>query len=394
MEVGLYNINTKNFQHLISTLATSAHSISVCKLPSSPYISVLIDSDPTVIDYQSLELETLRGFLVAPFEPEANPTFLIKNEYSGLYFLHLDGEVEEIISPNEAIFKKNISQKSTNTNQKFPFDADTEKERFVKATYKGIESIAQGELKKVVFARKGHIELKPDFNLVDYYIKLCVAYPHSFVSLVMSPLSGIWIGASPEIIVSVDKDSVFKTVSLAATKPIQNNDAPSKTTWTEKEIEEQALVSRYIINCFKKIRLREYDEEGPKTIRAGNLLHLKTEFSVNTAEVNFENLGTVMLKLLHPTSALCGMPKQKALELIKQYEHEDRKYYSGFWGMVNMATNDKNIPETHLYVNIRCMNIIDNQAILYAGAGITLDSDPESEWLETENKLLTLASKL
>ena len=76
----------------------------------------------------------------------------------------------------------------------------------------------------------------------------------------------------------------------------------------QKDIEEQALVERYVISCFKKIRLREYDEHGPKTMIAGNVLHLKTEFEVDMVATNFPQLGSVMLNLLHPTSAVCGMP--------------------------------------------------------------------------------------
>src|SRR5690606_14602969 len=154
--------------------------------------------------------------------------------------------------------------------------------------------------------------------------------------------------------------------------------AISQASWTQKEIEEQALVSRYIINCFKKIRLREYDEKGPKTVKAGNLMHLKTDFTVDTRSVNFPELATVMLELLHPTSAVCGMPRQPALEFIKNNEGFDRRLYSGYLGPVNL------MGETNLFVNLRCMALKSDQATIYAGAGVTVDSDPEKEWQETE----------
>lgn len=147
-------------------------------------------------------------------------------------------------------------------------------------------------------------------------------------------------------------------------------------------------MSRYIIECFKKIRLREYAESGPQTVKAGNLLHLRTDYKIDTKAVNFPQLSTVMLDLLHPTSAVCGTPKSSALRFIEHYEAYDRTYYSGFLGPVNVNN------ESHLFVNLRTMKIEGDQAILYAGAGITESSVPEQEWNETEMKCQTLLSAL
>jgi isochorismate synthase len=91
-----------------------------------------------------------------------------------------------------------------------------------------------------------------------------------------------------------------------------------------------------------------------------------------------------MLQLLHPTSAVCGMPKEPALQFILDNEKHSRAFYSGFLGPVNVAS------ETHIFVNLRCMQIYTDKAVLYAGAGITADSDPQKEWEETELKCLTL----
>jgi isochorismate synthase len=144
------------------------------------------------------------------------------------------------------------------------------------------------------------------------------------------------------------------------------------------------LVERYIISCFKKIRLREYDEYGPKTVVAGNLMHLKSEFTVDMKETNFPQLGTIMLRLLHPTSAVCGMPLEPALEFLNRHEGYNRSFYSGFLGPVNI---DEQI---HIFVNLRCMQLRQADAVLYAGAGVTSDSIPEKEWEETEMKMNTL----
>ncbi len=253
---------------------------------------------------------------------------------------------------------------------------------------KGIQAILEGELQKVVLSRPKHIELPSNFEAVSVFQKLSAKYFNAFVYLSHLPDVGTWMGASPEILLSIDQHQWFTTVALAGTQPYLEGQVLSEVAWRQKEIEEQALVSRYIINCFKKIRLREFKEEGPKTVVAGNLMHLKTIFQVDMQATNFPELGKVMLELLHPTSAVCGMPKQKALDFILEHEGYDRAFYSGFLGPINLSQ------EIHLFVNLRCMQIHEKQLTLYAGAGITEDSIPEKEWKETEMKCQTMLNIL
>ena len=192
------------------------------------------------------------------------------------------------------------------------------------------------------------------------------------------------------MLAEVSADGTFHTVALAATQPLTAAVTPRTAIWRQKEIEEQALVARYIVNCFKHLRLREYHETGPRTVIAGQLLHLLTDFEVNLRNVPFPNLGTDMLRLLHPTSAVGGMPKAAALHFLRTHEGYDRAYYSGFLGPVNVAAPGV----ARLYVNLRCLQLRPNEAILYAGTGLTVDSDPEREWQETEMKLQTVATVL
>ena len=69
---------------------------------------------------------------------------------------------------------------------------------------------------------------------------------------------------------------------------------------------------------------------------------------------------------------------------LKNQEGYDRQFYSGYLGPVNVHE------ESHIYVNLRCMQLFANVALLYAGAGVLADSDPEREWKETEMKMNTL----
>ena len=253
----------------------------------------------------------------------------------------------------------------------------------------GVAAIEAKAVVKVVSSRAARRPLPPGFDPLRAFAELCTKYPRAFVSLVSVPGVGTWLGASPEVLAEVTADGHFHTMALAGTQPLTPGLTPQAAIWRQKEIEEQALVARYIVSCFKQLRLREYQETGPRTVVAGQLLHLRTDFEVNLKNVPFaSSLGTDMLRLLHPTSAVGGMPKAAALAFLQQHEGYDRAYYSGFLGPVNVAAPGV----SHLYVNLRCLQLRPSEAILYAGTGLTVDSDPAREWQETEMKLQTVGA--
>lgn len=269
-----------------------------------------------------------------------------------------------------------------------PVENTSKKTEFLGWVSEAIQAIKRGPLQKVVLSRIDEQELPVGFSVMSALEELASAYPAAFVCALSIPaLPGVWMCATPEILVE-QKEGIFRTISLAGTQSGVDADgfalAPSQARWSQKEIEEQAFVSRYIIDCFKKIRLREYSEIGPKTISTGNLLHLKTEYLVDTQAMDFPQLPGLMLGLLHPTSAVCGTPKQEAIDFILATEKHERSMYSGYLGPVNLDN------ATHLFVNLRTVEIKGNHAIFYAGCGITEDSDPEKEWQETQMKCQTL----
>ncbi|MGI4872225.1 MAG: chorismate-binding protein [Janthinobacterium lividum] len=269
-----------------------------------------------------------------------------------------------------------------------PAATEAEYTRLVQA---GVAAIEAREVVKVVSSRAAHRPLPPGFDPLAAFHRLSERYERAFVSLVSVPGVGTWLGASPEVLAEVTADGHFHTMALAGTQPLTPGLGPQAAIWRQKEIEEQALVARYIVSCFKQLRLREYHETGPRTVAAGQLLHLRTDFEVDLRHVPAPtSLGTDMLRLLHPTSAVGGMPKVAALDFLRRHEGYDRAYYSGFLGPVNVAAPGV----SRLFVNLRCLQVKDDRAILYAGTGLTVDSDPTREWQETELKLQTVGSVL
>lgn len=359
-------------------------AISLWRYPNSLKKNVLICTEGAKqVDDLSLE-ELEPGFIFTPFDIDKKKIYL-----KGNHLFEIERGKIVAISHGDADGIEFISSEISST-EKIKFHSvihstqDAGKNDYIRLVNESIRQIQNGSLEKIVPARDKKINLPDTFDILACFDKLCDSYPNAFVSLVSTSETGTWIGASPELLVTVNKEMKFKTAAVAGTQVLPDSADLKQIAWTQKEIEEQALVSRYIINCFKKIRLREFDEHGPKTWKAGNLLHLKTEFEVDMSATNFPQLGSVMLKLLHPTSAICGMPREESLQFLKKYENLDRKFYSGFLGPVNFQG------ETHVFVNLRCMHWMGKEAILYAGAGVTQDSVPEKEWDETEMKLNTL----
>lgn len=360
-------------------------SIALWRLPHSPTLQLLLtESDSTI---QDVNLESLPpGFLFSPFKPD-QPKIFLKAEC--LAEFELDGKLKSTNPGSTKSLNDFLTFSQANNERKNQQITQVNSESakttdFIALVSACLNMIRSGQVEKLVPARHKIASVPEGTEPGQLLNELIRAYPHALVSLVYSPKSGLWIGATPEPLISIDRHGMFRTVALAGTKAYDASIPEQAVTWTQKEIEEQALVERYIISCFKTIRLREYEEYGPKTYRAGNLLHLRSVFEVNLNEVSFPDLGTVMLRLLHPTSAVCGMPRQTALDFLEKNEGFDREFFAGYLGPVNLNN------ESHLFVNLRCLKWTGNRVRLYAGAGVTADSDPKAEYAECELKMDTL----
>ncbi|WAC12331.1 chorismate-binding protein [Dyadobacter pollutisoli] len=372
------------------------------RLPHQNEIKLLISIQDGIRKCQP-ELEKLSpGFMISTFHWDENQDVLLLEGDIILTFSedHQVRTVDNLLGEEHTEVRKLVYVAETLTNEKkadsndhsllLPAINDSDsRTRFERTVELAVSAIRQNEFKKVVLSRTKDLFYSEQFQPAKAFCKLVKVYPHAFVSLVNLPEQNeLWLGASPEVLVQQSSNGVFKTMSLAGTQNARNESGELipkyDIRWGEKEIEEQALVSRYIVECFKKIRLREYTETGPKTVLAGNLYHLRTDFEVDTLSLRFPELASVMLKLLHPTSAVCGVPKLPSLTFLTEIEGYDRSFYSGFLGPVQVNG------DTNLFVNLRTVRFKDGKATFFAGAGITEDSDPGREWEETEMKCDTL----
>lgn len=381
---------TDEINLLLNRIGSEGRPFAVWKMPERDTVHLVAAFAPQAELHAKVDLETLpAGFVAAPFDTARGIYFIPADEH-WIWKIHADsGKGErlkgwDILLPDSGDLPERLSVARLKSYLTTAQVSGSSAESFQNAVRAAVDAVKRHEFQKVVLSRQKQVPLPPRFDFLALFVELCRRYPTAFVSFFAVPQAGVWIGASPEILVGVENNRIFRTMALAGTQPRGALENLQQAAWTQKEIAEQAMVSRYIINCFKKIRLREFEEDGPRTVAAGNLIHLRTDFEVDMQAVNFPQLGTVMLELLHPTSAVCGLPKEPAAVFIARHENYDRALYSGYIGSVNIEG------ESRLFVNLRCMQLQANSLILYAGAGITEDSDAEKEWRETEMKCDTM----
>jgi isochorismate synthase len=295
---------------------------------------------------------------------------------AGFIFVPFHGENQVVIPFEGNLFTQgNLSllEKLTAVNLT---SESNQKEAFENLVSKGVLAIQQGEFDKVVLSRK--MFLKKQISIIATFQNLIATYPTAFRYLFFHPKIGLWMGATPEQLVKINQNQ-FETVALAGTQLYSEN-----VIWETKEKEEQQFVTNYILDKVTS-KVNELIVTDAETVKAGNLVHLK---SLISGELTADFQVSDLIKTLHPTPAVCGLPKDKTIDFILKNEGYNRKYYAGFLG----EYNKENL--TDLFVNLRCLEVENDVVNIYVGCGITKDSNPEKEFIETENKSMTMRNVL
>lgn len=300
---------------------------------------------------------TEKGFVFAPFD----------NQQKAILFPE---DTSEFISEDFSFDTIDFKEREFSTNE-------VSKEYHIKLVDKTIEEIIYNGLKKVVISRKEALEIT-DFNLIKIYQKLLQSYKNAFVYVWFHPKVGLWFGATPETLLNIE-DNIFKTMSLAGTQVYKDT---QNVVWKSKELEEQQLVTDFIESQLEGIS-SNLKIDKKETIKAGNLLHLSTRV---TGTLNENSTLKTLIRALHPTPAVCGLPRENAKQFILENEQYNRSFYTGFLGELNFQKNKTVSESSSLFVNLRCMNIIDKKVSIFVGGGITKDSNAKKEWEETVSK--------
>ena len=311
--------------------------------------------------FSCIELTGRQGFVVAPFAPSAErPLLVIRPDHVDSGCLSDISDVS-CVSGTDGLFS--LSGASDHSRADYHIDFANFHARLL-----------SGEFQKLVLSRSISVARQGGETPLDLFCGASERYPRMFISLVYTPQSGMWLAATPEILLAGSNDE-WQTVALAGTMPFSD-----EVLWSDKNIQEQRYVATFVTEQLERFT-GHFTEDGPHTVRAGHLAHLRSDFRFTLYP--HTPVGE-LLQALHPTPAVCGLPKQEAFRFILQNEHHNRSYYSGFMGPLFVDG------KTHLFVSLRCMQIFQDGYRLYAGGGLLTDSDEEQEWQETETKLDTM----
>jgi isochorismate synthase len=322
----------------------------------------------------------------------------------GFVFSPFDDTEKSVLIPSaisEVISVANINIESHTEPVEMPANINSNfKEFHINLIKKGAEAIKKGDFKKVVLSRQ-ELVAASETNPIIIFKRLLNTYKSAFVYCWYHPKVGLWLGATPETLIKIEGNR-FSIMALAGTQDYKGS---LDVVWENKEKQEQQYVTDFIINNLKP-SVDNFKVSDVETVKAGNLLHLKTMISAQLkADINLNQV----ISALHPTPAVCGLPKATAKQFILKHEGYNREFYSGFLGELNLETTReprsgrRNIENrayavtkksTQLYVNLRCMQIKNQQAIIYVGGGITESSDAEREWKETVSKSLVIKNVL
>lgn len=257
----------------------------------------------------------------------------------------------------------------------------TTKEKHIAVVSKAIHHLQGGDLEKVVISKIKKVQLPVAINSTSIqraFDILTSLYPSAFIFIYRMNVHSVWVGATPETLIELE-NGFYKTMSLAGTRLKSDQDKP----WGEKEIREQKVVTDFIASTILNNQGENLEISEPFTATAAHLEHLKSLIQFKSSQGLH-----AWASLLHPTPAICGLPIDQAKKLISQLEAHSRKMYAGYIGFVENSGNGK------AFVQLRCMEWINQEAVIYSGGGIMPDSIPESEWEEAENKANVMLSVL
>jgi len=230
-------------------------------------------------------------------------------------------------------------------------------------------------IEKAIFSRIKLVEKEASIEMETVLTRLAKAYKsQALVYLVSDKKFGTWIGATPETLLS-GNENVMRSMALAGTKKSEN------IPWTEKEKDEQGYVVDFVREKIEAQTPSKLVVSNSETVKKGAVYHLQTNYEFQLSKDKWNDL----MQSLHPTPAVCGTPSDLAKEYILSNEPHERKFYTGLVGL-------KSENELNVFVNLRCMQVLEQNFALYIGGGITLSSDIANELQETEDKSETLLS--
>lgn len=251
-----------------------------------------------------------------------------------------------------------------------------------------LEEIHQGTLRKAVLSRQIQLRGERCFDLPRLLGVLTWLFPSCQVIRVTRGGTS-FVAATPERLVRVqgvrvEVDAIAGTAPRSAS-PTEDAALTHRLLHSEKDRLEHQVVVEALRRVLSDACLDLQVPAEPQVLRLHNAQHLWTPMSGRLADV--QDLFD-LARVLHPTPATNGEPRQAAREWLRRSEPRERGWYTGAAGVIEPDLSGE------LWVLLRCAELAGSEARLYAGAGIVAGSNPLNEWRETGHKLSAMATAL
>jgi len=277
--------------------------------------------------------------------------------------------ISQYVEDLRLIFKNSIIDKQSSIEK----IEDINKDKYLHNLENSINDIndKNNKLDKLVLSRIKKVSYKDDVSRRSILNNLYYRNKKNMNFLFSYNDNKCIIGSSPELVISLN-NNIIKSESLAGSNYNKHEDKFISDT---KELNEQKIVTNYILQYFNNNATNIAFNRVPFVKKSSNIDHLCSEI---TGVINVSKNIFNFLNELHPTPAIAGEPKKHAINYIKK--NENRGWYGGPIGWVDNNLNGK------FYLNIRSGLIVNNNIYLYSGSGITDKSKSIKEWNETEQK--------
>lgn len=371
----------------LQALVLSKLPFVLYRLPEgTPQLMVLTQGKPLSFTALS-DLDVASGFVMAPFDLNGSHPMVL---WPNASCLKASGWpdittclIELLSAPDWAALKAQVEQApllapgTINTMGAGPYRSDFA--QFSAALHAGL-------FQKLVLS--SYFEQESScFYVLDNFMRACAVKPELMVVLAQAPQVGTWFVATPEVLVrTLPQSSRLHTMALAGTMPYCAENM-ELAAWSHKNREEQALVTSYLTAILGD----DYEAHGPYPVKAGSVVHLRTDLTFTPKQGL-----SALLAALHPTPAVCGLPKAAALDFIVEHESYQRSYYAGLLGEMQCPKSG-----TNLFVNLRTIELLAQQGVWgpwtfrsYVGGGLLAASNEDSEYAEICAKNRSVLSNL
>ena len=251
------------------------------------------------------------------------------------------------------------------------------KEAYLQSINQVTSLIKANEAQKVVIARSLALQFEEAITSPQILSHVVHEQPESYL-FGLEHENMLFYGASPERLVKVDDGRAYSSCvagSIKRGKTVEDDNLLGQSLLNDtKNRGEHHYVVEMITETFEKNCSEVKVPNGPKLLKIRDIQHLYTPVE---GQLNEEATILQLVKHLHPTPALGGVPREQAMEMIRTYEPMNRGMYAAPIGWLDADGNGE------FAVAIRSAALVEDKAYLYAGGGIVADSEAQSEYEET-----------